>query len=30
MALAQLQLIIKNPMLRTQIYVDPKVRHGDT
>lgn len=30
MALAQLQLIIKNPLLRKQIYVDPEVRHGDT
>ena len=29
-ALVQLQLIIKNPALRKQIYINPEVRHGDT
>lgn len=29
-ALIQLQLIIKNPSLRRQQYIDPEIRHGDT
>jgi DNA-binding transcriptional regulator YhcF (GntR family)/DNA-binding LacI/PurR family transcriptional regulator len=29
-ALVQLQLIIKNPSLRRQLYIDPEIRLGDT